>query len=179
MPDAAAAAGLAQVRAAWEQLAQALAERPAPDGLAALDERAEMLLRSAEWLTDALEASGARRALRIVNICGRQRMRAQRVAKDALLDSVLGMGAARARIAPTMDEFEAALLELEQAPLSSAEIRATLGQARDEWLLLLGGVRNAGQSEGRLALVRASEALLLRFDQLTEAYEHSLQVIMS
>ena len=177
--DAAAAAGLAQVRAAWEQLAQALAERPAPDGLAALDERAEMLLRSAEFLTDALEASGARRALRIVNICGRQRMRAQRVAKDALLDSVLGMGAARARIAPTMDEFEAALLELEQAPLSSAEIRATLGQARDEWLLLLGGVRNAGQSEGRLALVRASEALLLRFDQLTEAYEHSLQVIMS
>jgi len=177
--DASAAAGLEQVRGGWDQLAQALGERPGPDGLAALEERAEMLLRSAELLTDALEASGARRALRIVNICGRQRMRAQRVAKDALLDSVLGMGAARARLAATMDEFEAALLELEQAPLSSAEIRATLGHARDEWLLLLGGVRNAGSSDGRLALVRASEALLLRFDQLTAAYEHSLQVIMS
>ncbi|WP_093380170.1 ANTAR domain-containing protein [Variovorax sp. OV329] len=177
--DASAAQGLGNVRSAWQGLSTALGERLASDGLADLDQRADALLRSAELLADALEASGARRALRIVNICGRQRMRAQRVAKDALLASVLGQGAAQARLAPTMDEFEAALLELEQAPLSTSEIRATLAQARDEWLLLLGGIRNADSSEGRMALVRASEALLLRFDRLTDAYEHSLQVIMS
>lgn len=177
--DARAAQALAGVRSAWRGMAAALGERLAVDGLADLDQRADALLRSAESLADALEASGARRALRIVNICGRQRMRAQRVAKDALLASVLGQGAAQARLAPTMDEFESALVELEQAPLSTGEIRATLAQARDEWLLLLGGVRNADSGEGRMALVRASEALLLRFDQLTDAYEHSLQVIMS
>jgi len=177
--DVRAAHDLAGVRSAWQALAAALGERLAADGLAELDRLADALLRAAESLTDALEASGARRALRIVNICGRQRMRAQRAAKDALLASVLGQGAAQARLAPTMDEFEAALLELEQAPLSSSEIRATLAQARDEWRLLLGGVRNVDSSEGRMALVRASEALLLRFDQLTDAYEHSLQVIMS
>lgn len=177
--DAKAAQGLAQVRTAWSALADALGQRPTPDGLAVQDERAEMLLRAAELLTDALEATGARRALRIVNICGRQRMRAQRLAKDALLASVLAQGATQQRLAATMDEFEAALLELEKAPLSSGEIRATLANARDEWLALLGGVRNADTSDGRMALVRASEALLLRFDQLTAAYEHSLQVIMS
>lgn len=177
--DTRAAHNLAQVRRAWEPLAAALDERTAPAGLAELDERAEALLGAAEALTGALEATGARHALRIVNICGRQRMRAQRLAKDALLASLLASDAARARLTLTMDEFEAALRDLEQTPLSSTEIRATLAQARDEWLLLLGGVRNADSAEGRMAMVRASEALLLRFDQLTAAYEHSLQVIMS
>ena len=177
--NAAALRDLAAVRVAWEQLRTALDERLAPASVAEIDTHADALLRAAEALTDALEATGARRALRIVNICGRQRMRAQRLAKDALLASVLGLADAQARLAPTMDEFEAALLELERAPLSSSEIRATLAAARDEWLRLLGGVRNADSPEGRMALVRSSEALLQSFDQLTAAYEHSLQVIMS
>lgn len=178
--DSRAAHSLAQVRHAWKPLADALDDRAAaPGGLAELDERAEALLGAAEALTGALEATGARNALRIVNICGRQRMRAQRLAKDALLASLLNSEAARARQTLTMDEFEAALLDLEQAPVSSAEIRAMLAQARDEWLVLLGGVRSADSADGRMALVRASEALLQRFDLLTASYERSLQVIMS
>ena len=177
--DERGAGDLAGVRAAWDRFSGALDERLAPASLAELDAHAQALLERAEALADALEATGARRALRIVNICGRQRMRAQRLAKDALLASVLGLADAQARLAPTMDEFEAALLELERAPLSSSEIRATLAGARDEWLRLVGGVRNADSAEGRMALVRSSEALLQSFDQLTAAYEHSLQVIMS
>lgn len=177
--DSRAAHSLARVRNAWKPLADSLDDRAAPGGLAALDERAEALLGAAEALTGALEATGGRHALRIVNLCGRQRMRAQRLAKDALLASLLHSEAASARLALTMDEFEAALLDLEQAPVSSAEIRAMLAQARDEWLVLLGGVRNADSADGRMALVRASETLLQRFDQLTAAYERSLQVIMS
>ncbi|MBS0450943.1 MAG: type IV pili methyl-accepting chemotaxis transducer N-terminal domain-containing protein [Proteobacteria bacterium] len=177
--DTRAAHSLVQVRRAWEPLSVALDERAAVGALTELDERAETLLGAAEALTGALEATGSRNALHIVNICGRQRMRAQRLAKDALLASLLGTEAPRARLMPTMDEFEAALVDLEQTPLSSAEIRSTIAQARDEWLLLVGGVRNAGKADGRIALVRASEALLVRFDQLTAAYERSLQVIMS
>ena len=177
--DSRAVHNLAHVRRAWEPLAAALEERASTDHLAELDARAEALLGAAEALTGALEATGARSALGIVNTCGRQRMRAQRLAKDALLASLLGSEAVRPRLALTMDEFEAALRDLEQTPLSSAEIRSTLAQARDEWLVLLGGMRNADTADGRMALVRASEALLLRFDQLTAAYERSLQVIMS
>jgi AmiR/NasT family two-component response regulator len=170
---------LAGARAAWQALSAALALRLTPQVLTEIDARAEALLDAAEALTDALEASGARRALRIVNICGRQRMRVQRLAKDALLASMLPAPAARDRLALSMDEFEAALLELERAPLSSPEIRTALAAARDEWLRLVRGVRAADGAEGRAALVRSSEVLVETFEQLTASYEHSLQVIMS
>ena len=176
---AAGALALAEARAAWTVLSTALAARPSAAGLADIDHRAEVLLAAAEALTEALEASGARRALRIVNICGRQRMRAQRLAKDALLASALRQQTAQARLLPTMDEFEAALLELERAPLSTAEIRAGLASAGDEWLRLVGGVRALESADGRAALVRSSEALVDTFEGLTASYEHSLQVIMS
>jgi hypothetical protein len=177
--DAAGVKALSEVRAAWEGLAALLAARPAPQGLADIDVRGEALLSAAEAMTDALEASGARRALRIVNICGRQRMRAQRLAKDALLASTIAAEASRGRLLPTMNEFEAALGELERAPLSSPEIRAALAAARDEWLRLVGGVQALDSAEGRATLVRSSEALVDTFERLTAWYEHSLQVIMS
>ncbi|MDA7415057.1 type IV pili methyl-accepting chemotaxis transducer N-terminal domain-containing protein [Xenophilus arseniciresistens] len=170
---------LQRVRAAWEALGTALEARMSPATLAAIDGHAEALLANAEALTDALEAMAGRRALRIVNLCGRQRMRAQRLAKDALLASLLGGGEWRSRLAPTMDAFEASLLELERAPLSSPDIRAALGGARDEWLRLVRGVREADRAEGRADLVRASEVLADTFDRLTASYEHSLQVIMA
>jgi hypothetical protein len=170
---------LSDVRSAWQGLESALAARLAPQGLAEADACADALLSSAETLTGALEATGARRALRIVNICGRQRMRVQRLAKDALLASLWPASAASERLAVTMDEFEAALLELERAPLSSPEIRTALVAARDEWLRLVRGVRGADSAEGRAALVRSSDVLVDTFEALTASYEHSLQVIMS
>lgn len=176
---AAGVEALAQAQAAWSGLADALTAKPTAAGLADIDRRAEVLLAAAEGLTEALETSGARRALRIVNICGRQRMRAQRLAKDALLAAALKEEAANARLVPTMAEFEAALLELERAPLSTTEIRAALASARDEWLRLVGGVQALDSADGRATLVRSSEALLDTFERLTASYEHSLQVIMS
>ncbi|WP_256329560.1 MULTISPECIES: ANTAR domain-containing protein [unclassified Variovorax] len=176
---AAGAQALGDAQAAWSGLATALTARPTAAGLADIDQRAEVLLHAAEALTEALETSGARRALRIVNICGRQRMRAQRLAKDALLAAALKEKAANARLVPTMAEFEAALLELEHAPLSTTEIRAALASARDEWLRLVGGVRTLDSADGRATLVRSSDALVDTFERLTASYEHSLQVIMS
>jgi AmiR/NasT family two-component response regulator len=176
---AAGVLALGDVQAAWNGLVTLLAAKPTPQGLAEIDVRGEALLLAAEAMTEALEASGARRALRIVNICGRQRMRAQRLAKDALLASTLVASASRDRLLPTMSEFEAALLELERAPLSSPEIRAGLVTARDEWLRLVGGVQALDSPEGRATLVRSSEALVDTFERLTGWYEHSLQVIMS
>jgi hypothetical protein len=170
---------LGTVRSAWEALDGALSARPGPQALTDIDTSAEALLNAAEALTDVLESSGGRRALRIVNICGRQRMRAQRLAKDALLASMLPQGAWSAQLASTMDDFEASLLELERAPLSSPEIRAALSGARDEWLRLVRGVRQADRADGRADLVRATEVLADTFDRLTASYEHSLQVIMS
>ena len=174
-----AAQAFERVRSAWQVLEAALKPRATPAALVAIDTQAESLLEAAEALTDELELSGARRALHIVNLCGRQRMRAQRVAKDALFAALLPDGPWRERLASTIETFEATLLELERAPLSSPEIRDALAGARDEWLRLLRGVRSADRSDGRAELVRASEVLVDAFDALTASYEHSLQVVMS
>jgi AmiR/NasT family two-component response regulator len=177
--DSAGAEALDAASNAWRALEAIVETRISPAVLAQADARAETLLVAAEALTQALEAAGARRALRIVNICGRQRMRVQRLAKDALLASLLADGAARERLAGTMAEFEAALRELEDAPLSTPEIRTALADARSEWLRLVSGAGNAGSAEGRAVLARSSDALADVFDRLTASYEHSLQVIMS
>jgi len=175
----AAVQALDRVRAAWQALEATLKPRATPAALVSIDAQAEGVLEAAEALTAELEQSGARRALRIVNLCGRQRMRAQRVAKDALFAALLPDGPWRERLVSTIDSFEATLLELERAPLSSPEIRDALAGARDEWLRLLRGVRSADRSDGRTDLVRASEVLVDAFDALTASYEHSLQVVMS
>jgi AmiR/NasT family two-component response regulator len=177
-----AEAACAEAARCWQALAELL-DAPRADAalLPEVDRRAEALLAAAERLTEALQAAAGRRALHIVNQCGRQRLRVQRIAKDSLLAALQQPAAAPSASArdAALDEFEQVLRDLEQAPLSSAEIRATLAQVRDEWLRLLAGLRSAGRSDGRRTVVHASENLLERLDALTAAYEHSLQVIMS
>jgi AmiR/NasT family two-component response regulator len=170
---------LAGATQAWATLKEALEARQTAAALLGTDAQAEALLQAAETLTDALETHGARRALHIINLCGRQRMRCQRLAKEALLATLPGQEARALRLGTLLDDFEAALLELERAPLSTPDTRTMLAQARDEWLRLLRGLRSTEGDEGRAALAGSADALLDLFDQLTNAYEHSLQVLMA
>ena len=199
--NAALARQMADTNAAWlalKQLADAGAASPAPAGkgsamgatamsAAALhdaDSRAETLLLQADALTTALQAASGRRNLHIVNLCGRQRMLSQRLAKQALLAGLLPDAQAATQAAEaglTIRDFEASLAALEQAPLASDAIRAALAQARGQWQRLLAGVRRAAGPDaaaGRAVLARESEALLATFDELTSLYEHSMQVLM-
>jgi AmiR/NasT family two-component response regulator len=189
LPGGPAAALLAATAEAW----QGLRALGMPDAtgraaaaaalLARADELAELLLAQADALTGALEASSGRRNLRLINLCGRQRMLSQRLAKQALLAGLLPEAAERhaAAAAQTVREFETALLALEQAPLATEAIRAALAQARGQWQRLLDGLRRAGGHDaalGRAMLARESEALLGSFEQLTSLYEHSMQVLL-
>ncbi|OYV00475.1 MAG: antitermination regulator, partial [Burkholderiales bacterium PBB5] len=156
-------------------------QAPTPAGLARADQCAEDLLAAADALTDAVEAASGRRSLQVVNLCGRQRMLSQRLAKQALLSALLPGPAADAQAAAaaqTLADFEAALRALEQAPLASDEIRAALAQARGEWLRLLQAVRQTAGGAVPAALARESEALLASFEQLTSLVEHSMQVLL-
>lgn len=180
---AAVAPPLAGVQAAWSGLQAALGpagQKTPARSLLAADESAEALLEASESLTQALQATGGgRRGLDVVNLCGRQRMRAQRLAKEALLDGFWpGRPHAGQRLEPTAQAFEQTLRELEVAPLSSAEIRALLQAAREQWLNLMRSLGGPPSDESRAALCGASESLLDTFDRLTACYEHSLQVIM-
>ena len=174
---------LETVTRCWEAFSDALAPaRVELDALARIDALAGRLLEAAEQLTQALQEASGRRALHIVNLCGRQRMRAQRIAKHSLVSALLRTQepaeASTRKAAAMLDEFEAAQRELEQTPLRSPDIRQALGAIGDEWLRLLSGLRAAETADGRRALVHASETMLERLDTLTNAYEHSLQVIL-
>ena len=181
--DTPAQPALAQAQACWRALARALdVDRMDAAALRHVDTLAAAMLEAAERLTGALQEAAGRRALHIVNQCGRQRMLVQRIAKDSLLALASGLDdgprALLQRHEAALGAFEQVQRELEQAPLTSPEIRANLARVRDEWLRLLGGVGASGTDAGRRALVQASEALLARLDDLTAAYEHSFQVIM-
>ncbi len=178
-----AQAACAHTERCWQALSAALAApRIDAQALDRIDALASNMLAAAEHLTETLQATVGRRALHIVNQCGRQRMRVQRIAKESLLAAVQPpSGASQAipqRHSAALDDFEAAQRELEETPLTSPQIRSILEQVRDEWHRLLTGLEASATSVGRRALVQASESMLLLLDSLTAAYEHSFQVIM-
>lgn len=168
---------LAAARAGWQALRQQLEAPPRAAGLQRLDDLAEAVLQQAQALVAALEAAGGAQ-VGVINVSGRQRMLSQRMAKLALVQAAEG-GASRAdAIAATVSAFEAGQAALSAAPLSTAAIRAMLDRGDAAWQQLRTGVAGADQQAGRIGLAAASEELLEVFDRLTEAYQHSIEVLM-
>jgi hypothetical protein len=101
------------------------------------------------------------------------------MAKLALLQPIAtDKSAAEALLAATAQEFEEGLAALNQAPLSTPEIRIMIGRGETAWKELRAAVPAAGQPAGRMKVAGASEELLEVFDRLTEAYQHSIQVLI-
>lgn len=172
---------LGALKDAWQALAAAVAEPSTRADLPALDALAERSLERADQLVAALEGAGLAGTLHVINLCGRQRMRGQRLAKQVLLGELLdGEPAAQARAAAeqTALDFERALTGLRALPLSSPEIGAALERAAQDWAAWLDGRRRLQKPEGRRLLAASSEALLERFEDLTERYERSMQLLI-
>ena len=159
------------VRAAWHALQLKLVAPYAASALSRLDASAQGVLDAADRLVVALESAGLGGMLHVVNTSGRQRMLSQRLAKEALLGQT---DAARA----TAAEFEAAQLVLRALPISTREIAQGLDTAAATLRALLAAQRQVNTAQGRQALATSSEALLEIFEQLTERYERSMQVLI-
>ncbi len=162
---------------AWRRLEPLLTGKPSAEALAAADLAAGDLLTRSDALATAIAASGGGRPLHVVNLCGRQRMLSQQLAKEALLADLLP---ARdpAVLLDSLDRFAAGLAELETSPLSSDAIRALLAEVGAEWLRLMRSLRDAHGHEAAGGLARSSEILLDRLDLLTGHYQQSLQIIL-
>jgi AmiR/NasT family two-component response regulator len=172
---------VAAVAAAWADVRQLSDTAPAAPGLVALDAGAERLLHAAEQLTRQLETAGLVNTLNIINVSGRQRMLTQRHAKQALIGLLLGGEAAqqaREELARTASTLEQAMAHLHAAPLSTRDIRALLSDAERIWSHVSQSARHLHHPSGARPLDAASETLLERFEQLTEGYERSVQVLM-
>lgn len=163
---------IASARDGWQALRPLLQAEPRAAELARLDGLAEAMLAQADALVLALEASGLAARVGVINTAGRQRMLSQRMAKQALLQA--GEGA----LADTAAAFEEGLAQLRKAPLSTPEIRQILDRGDAAWRQLRAAAPEAGQGAGRMQVAAASEELLETFDGLTEAYQHSIQVLI-
>ncbi|HEU4459881.1 MAG TPA: ANTAR domain-containing protein [Methylibium sp.] len=168
---------LQAAQAEWQALATALAQ---PVALAAIDAQAEACLASADRLVNALQAAGYGGEPHVVNVCGRQRMLGQRLAKLALLKSLEPARAAviDAAITATAAEFERALALLQAAPLGDATLRERLQTGVAAWAALHAATATLADAPGRRALAAATEAVLARFDELTGRYERSLDLLI-
>lgn len=170
---------LAAAQAGWNQLRTRLEAPPRPGELAALDALADAVQAQADALVQALESSGLAPQVHVINVAGRQRMLSQRVAKLALLQAgVPDPKAVELELLHTAAEFEQGLAQLVQAPLSTPQIRQMLAEGEAAWQQLRAAVPGAGQPAGRMRLAGASEELLEVFDRLTEAYQHSIEVLI-
>ncbi|WP_431263949.1 type IV pili methyl-accepting chemotaxis transducer N-terminal domain-containing protein [Roseateles chitinivorans] len=162
---------------AWHRLEPLLLGKPATDALAAADAAAQDLLTHSDALATALAASGGGKPLHVVNVCGRQRMLSQQLAKEALLADLLP-GRDPVVLLDSLDRFAAGLAELESSPLSSDAIRALLAEVGAEWLRLMRSVRVTHGREAAEGLARSSEVMLDRLELLTVHYQQSLQIIL-
>ncbi len=169
------------VMAPWTLLKAALAQPVERARLGDVDALAEQVLLHADRLVNSLEASGLATSLHVINVSGRQRMLSQRLAKQALL-GVLAKGdaaaTARAEAHQTSRAFEEALAHLNSAPLSSREIRESLDAASAAWSTMTQALTQVQTPAGQRAVGDASDALLALFEQLTERYERSMQMLM-
>jgi hypothetical protein len=163
---------IAAARAGWQALRPLLQAEPRAAELVRLDTLAEAVLAQADALVLALESSGLAARVGVINTAGRQRMLSQRMAKQALLQA--GEGA----LADTAAAFEEGLAQLRKAPLSTPGIREILDRGDAAWRQLRAAAAKAGQGAGRMHVAAASEELLETFDGLTEAYQHSIQVLI-
>ena len=178
---------LDQVVQGWEGLHSALHNA---GSLEEADTSAERLLQAAERLSTSLESGDAGAPLQVLNLAGRQRMLSQRFAKDTLL---LALGAAPLKqatesMATSRAAFEHALTYLNGIPLSTPDIHSALQAAGLAWLRMVAagttastaraGKASAAQQAALEDVATESEQLLQLFEQLTEHYERSMQMLL-
>jgi len=169
------------VNAPWTQLKAALSASIDMARLGEVDDLAERVLLQADRLVNNLETTGMATSLHVINVSGRQRMLSQRLAKQALLAVLLAGDAAataRAEADKAKTAFEQGMDYLNAIPLSTREIRQSLDAAGRSWGAMTKALARVQGVDGQQALGESSEALLALFEQLTERYERSMQMLM-
>jgi len=170
---------LAEVRRSAERLDGLTAQPPSKGGFQAVSAQADQMLAQANSATQALEHLAQAPTARLVNTAGRQRMLSQRLAKN------FGLAAAgfdnrplREQMAADADEFQRAMTQLANAPLSTPAIRSTLELGQGQWVFFDMAIKRQPNARGLEDVATTSERLLEVMDSLTSLYEAALQDVL-
>ena len=172
---------LEAVLAPWKPLRAVLDAPALASRLQEVDRLADKMLLRAEQLTANLEIVGFAAALHVINVAGRQRMLSQRLAKAALMSTLLtGKAAAGAReaMAAAQSELVEGFAYLGHLPLSNAEIGGELAQVTQVWERFQATLEQLDTVAGREGVAILSEVLLAHFDRLTDHLERGMQALV-
>lgn len=156
---------------AWERFKPLVQGAVQRDHVLRINHLAEDLLYTADQLTMLLQDSTNQREEMLVNVSGRQRMLAQRLAKLYMMKSwgfdYLSLNNEMDRI---KNSYEHEIERLRAAPESTDKIRASLEEVMVQWIWFKSALERQGEPAYRLVVADASDTLLTMMDSITAQY---------
>jgi nitrate/nitrite-specific signal transduction histidine kinase len=159
----------------WATYRETLNLAPSIDSGSKVLEQSERVLRLAQRGVVEIEAVAGGPAGKLINICGRQRMLSQRMAKSFFMREWGVSKLADTETAAARSEFKTGLTLLRSDANTPADIKAQLGLAETQWLFFENAFdaapKTAAATTATKNIATTSERILEQFDQITAMYE--------
>ncbi|MBS0508981.1 MAG: type IV pili methyl-accepting chemotaxis transducer N-terminal domain-containing protein [Proteobacteria bacterium] len=170
---------LSDVRRSAADLDGLTAQAPGKANFQTVSTQADQMLALADGATQALERLAQAPTAKLVNTAGRQRMLSQRLAKNyGLVAAGLDGRPQREQMAGDAQEFQRAMAQLANAPLSTPAIRSALELGQGQWVFFDAAIKRQPNARGLEDVASTSERLLEVMDSLTALYEAALHDVL-
>lgn len=167
---------LSKVEALWRPIKKIVSSPPDLTNIATLQRDMDALLQACHHTTQLLSEASPNESGYIINVSGRQRMLSQRLASLYMIRAWgLDDPEFSRKHAEVMEQFQAALQELEQSPVTTRNIKKKLKKVRSAFYWFEHTARNEDQKPVPTLITKSSDKILQRMDEITEMYASVVQ----